>query len=88
LETRIPEANPRSGIRGGTASAGAASAAAAAQAGSVLPPGQHLVGGSDASPPPASPAAHHRVALFRVARMFELVIQKKALVTETLVINV
>ena len=49
LETRIPEANPRCGIP-----VGAASAAAAAQAGSLMPPGQPLVGGSDASPPPAS----------------------------------
>ena len=73
LETRSPEANPRSGIRGG-----AASATAAAQAGSLLQPGQHLVGGSDATPPPASPPAHHRVVLFRVARMFELLCQKKS----------
>ena len=82
LETRIPEANPRSGIRGG-----AASAAAAAPAGSLLPPNQHLAGGSGASHPPASPPAHHSVVLFRVRKGFELVCPKKKLVTETLVIN-
>ena len=48
-ETRIPEGNPRCGIRGGTASA-----AAAAQAGSLPPFRQLLLGGSDAPPPPAS----------------------------------